>query len=454
MEIQQFYDSHLAHASYAIFSNGEVALVDPGRNPNPYLEFARDRAARIVAVFETHPHADFVSSHMEFIEKHGAKVYINPRVGVDYPYEALDDGDEVKIGRATIRTLFTPGHSPDHNSYLAIDRKGKAKAVFTGDSLFIGDVGRPDLREQAGNMHEQRDKLARMMYQTLQNVFKKLPDEVEVYPAHGAGSLCGKNMSDDTKSTIGKEKQYNWAMQVDDEEKFVELLLDGQPSIPKYFPYDVDLNGKGAPAYEESIASIKRLPGDASLKEGLPVIDARQEEDFKAGHVPGSYNIQNVENEKFETWVGSIIGPEEKFYVLAGNERELEYANRRLAKIGYELLIEGELVPEAGLLTEKDELLDLDDFRENRDRYTVVDIRSESEIEDTGSFISNALNIPLHELRERASELPLDKPIVVHCAGGYRSAIGSSIIKAATGFEKVYDLSTAVEEYKMAAVTQ
>jgi len=454
MEIQQFYDSHLAHASYAIFSDGEVALVDPGRNPNPYLEFARDRAARIVAVFETHPHADFVSSHKEFIDQHNAKVYINPKVGVSYPFVPLEDGDEVPIGKALIRTLFTPGHSPDHNSYLAIDRRGKAKAVFTGDSLFIGDVGRPDLREHAGNMHELRDKLARMMFQTIQNVFKKLPDEVVVYPAHGAGSLCGKNMSDDTKSTIGKEKQYNWAFQVDNEDKFVELLLDGQPFIPKYFPYDVDLNGKGAPGYEESILAITRLPGNATLKSSIPIVDARPEEAFKRGHIPGSFNIQNLETEKFETWVGSIIGPDERFYVVAESERALEYANRRLAKIGYELLIEGELIPDESLLNEKDKLIDPDDFRQNRDNYTVVDIRSESEIEDTGSFIKGAINIPLHELRERAHELPLTKPIVVHCAGGYRSAIGASIIKAVTGYDRVFDLSVQVEEYKMAAVTQ
>ncbi|MGD1891754.1 MAG: MBL fold metallo-hydrolase [Cyclobacteriaceae bacterium] len=191
MKVKQFYDEALAHGSYAIVSNKEVALVDPGRDPQPYLDFAQENDAKIVAVFETHPHADFVSSHLEFYQKHGAKIYINSKVGVSYRHEEMNDGAEVKIGNITLRALFTPGHSPDHNTYMLLDEAGNPHSVYTGDSLFVGDVGRPDLREGAGHLRAEREELARQMYYTINDVFKNIEDGVVVYPAHGAGSLCG-----------------------------------------------------------------------------------------------------------------------------------------------------------------------------------------------------------------------------------------------------------------------
>ncbi len=233
MNIKQFYDKGLAHGSYAIESAGEVALIDPGRDPQPYLDFADQHQAKITMVLETHPHADFASSHLEFQQKYGATIYVNPKVGVTYPHEGVAHGDEIKLGNLTIKTLFTPGHSPDHNSYLLIDEAGEPHSIYTGDSLFVGDVGRPDLREGVGNMQVARESLAKMMYRTVNEVFKDLPDEVMVYPAHGAGSLCGKNMSTDTYSTIGREKSENWAFQVKEEADFVRALLEDQPVIPK-----------------------------------------------------------------------------------------------------------------------------------------------------------------------------------------------------------------------------
>ena len=185
MEVKQFYDKALAHSSYAIVSHGQVALVDPGRDPQPYLDFARQCDGDIVAVFETHPHADFTSSHLEFCEKYDAKIYINSQAGVSYPHEKMDDGDEVKIGKVTMRALFTPGHSPDHNTYLLLNEADQPHSVYTGDSLFVGDVGRPDLREGADNLRSKREDLARQMYHTINDVFKKLEDDVVVYPAHG-----------------------------------------------------------------------------------------------------------------------------------------------------------------------------------------------------------------------------------------------------------------------------
>lgn len=294
MEVKQFFDPALAHYSYAIASEGEVALVDPGRDPQPYLDFAGEHNAKVVAVFETHPHADFISSHLEFYEKQGAAIYINSKVGVSYPHKTMNDGDEVKFGKVIMKALYTPGHAPDHNSYLLLDETGKSHSVYTGDSLFVGDVGRPDLREGAGHVHMKREELARMMYQTVHHVFKKLADDVRVYPAHGAGSLCGKHMRQDAFSTMGEEKKSNWAFQEDHEDSFVNTLLKDQPFIPKYFPHAVEINRGGAAPFEESVQSVQRLEKDQPLEAGIPVIDVRAEVLYKRGHMKGAINIQDV----------------------------------------------------------------------------------------------------------------------------------------------------------------
>ncbi len=445
MVVKQFFDETLAHSSYAIASAGKVALVDPARDTAPYEAFARDNDGEIVAVFETHPHADFISSHREFQEKLGAKVYIHPKAGVAYDYSPLEHGEEVKIGGVTFRALFTPGHSPDHNSYLLLDENGVEKAVFTGDSLFIGDVGRPDLREGVGNIQASRHDLASMMYETITNIFTKLPDDVVVYPAHGAGSLCGKNLSDDLESTIGREKETNWAFQFDDEQKFIESYLEGQSFIPKYFPYDVDLNRKGAGALDTALAGVPRLHGKADIKEGIQIIDVRPSAQFKAGHYAGAINIQAGEKEKFETWLGAIVAPNESYYLVAENETQLTEVIFRAAKIGYEAQLAGGLVYD-GAGDEKSETIDLAEFKANPDEYTIVDIRNTSEVKGNEIF-DGAINLPLHELRQRSGEVPAGKPVVVHCAGGYRSAAGSSILENALQVP-VYDLSEAVKEFQ------
>ena len=445
MTIKQIYDKPLAHGSYAIESNGKVALVDPGRDPQPYIDFAQEHNAKIVAVFETHPHADFTSSHLEFQKNFGAKIYVHPKVGVTYEYEKMEHNDEVTIGDIRIRALFTPGHSPDHNSYLLMDKEGHQHAVFTGDSLFVGDVGRPDLREGAGNIQVSKLDLAEMMFDTINSVFTALEDDVIVYPAHGAGSLCGKNMSSDLQSTIGREKKQNWAFQFDDKEKFVESYLDGQPFIPKYFPHDVELNREGLTDLTESLAKVSYLLNGETLDEDLLVIDVRSEDRFKKGHLKGAINIQNGENHKFETWLGSIVGPDERFYITADTKDELRFAVMRAAKIGYESNVKGAVLLTGRQLIE-DKKLDLDAFKENTSNYTIVDIRNKSEVED-GKIFDNAINIPLHELRERADEISENKLVVVHCAGGYRSAAGASILADKLNTQ-VYDLSDAIQEFK------
>lgn len=440
MEVKQFYDTGLAHGSYAIISNGEAALVDPARDPQPYLEFVESHNAKVVAIFETHPHADFVSSHLEFHKRFGATIYINADMGADYPHQVLQDGEEVKIGKVTVRALYTPGHSPDHSAYLLIDENGKPHSVYTGDSLFVGDVGRPDLREGAGKTKAQREDLAKKMYHTINKVFKKLDDDIIVYPAHGAGSLCGKNMSDDTSSTIGREKEQNWAFSVQEEADFVKALLEGQPFVPHYFPYDVEVNRTGSALLEESIKSVPRIDSSAKLDADTLIVDTRPQEQFKNGHLEGALNIMN--GDKFETWLGSIVKPEESYYLVAENEALLEEVIRKAAKIGYESQIKGAMI--APQITEKQSPdLDLGDFRKHPEKYNVVDLRNVSEGEQ---LFDHAQRIPLPELRERAGEVKTDKPVIVHCAGGYRSAAGSSILEKELN-AKVYDLSEAVKDF-------
>ncbi|KAB1064475.1 rhodanese-like domain-containing protein [Salibacter halophilus] len=445
MNIQHFYDDALAQGSFAIESNGEVALVDPSRDIKPYIDFADKHNAKIVAVFETHPHADFISSHLELKEKLGVDIYINEKVGVSYDFENMNHGDEVKVGDVTFRALFTPGHSPDHNSYLLIDEDGKQHGVFTGDSLFVGDVGRPDLREGAGNIQVSKKELAGMMFDTINDVFSNLDDNTVVYPAHGPGSLCGKNMSSDLTSTIAKEKSDNWAFHIKDKGEFVEAFLDGQKFIPKYFPNSVEVNRKGAQTLDEAVKSVKREKGIEIPADAI-VIDARDGESFRSGHVKGAINIQNGEKDKFETWLGSIVGPNEKFYLVAENEEKLDFAIYRAAKIGYEgNIISGVVDPKN--TSEKESDLNLDDFKSNPDHYTIIDIRNASEVEG-GKFFDNAINIPLPDLREKFDEIPKDKPVVVHCAGGYRSAAGASILSKLKENTEVYDLSEAVKEFQ------
>ena len=444
MDIQQFYDKALAHASYAIVSDGKVALVDPGRDPQPYQDFARERNGTIVAIFETHPHADFTSSHLEFHINHGATIYVNARVGATYPHQALNDGNEVKIGQVTMRTLFTPGHSPDHNSYLLLDERSRPHSVFTGDSLFVGDVGRPDLREGVGNLRSKREELAYQMYHTVNDVFKQLEDQVIVYPAHGAGSLCGKNMGPETSSTIEKEKEQNWAFEAIDENQFVKTLLENPPFIPQYFPYDVALNREGLAPLADSLRDIPSLAADQLMEAGYPVVDARAEDHFKKGHTKEAINIQ--EGGKFETWLGALIAPAKPFYLVVQDEAQRDRVVRRAAKIGYETHIKGTLVaPEH--FSESSQPLDLAHFEDHPEHYTIVDVRNASEVKENQLF-EHAINIPLPELSDRLAEVPTHKPIVVHCAGGYRSAAGSSILEGTRLETEVYDLSDAVKDFQ------
>lgn len=449
MEIKRFYDSALAHASYAIVSDEKMALVDPSRDPQPYYDFAAGRGATIVAVLETHPHADFVSGHLQIHKDTGADIRINELAGVSYPHTTFNNGDTLALGSVVIKALHTPGHSPDSNSYLLLDEQGKQAALFTGDFLFIGDVGRPDLRERAGNIQEAREDLARKMYQSIKNVLPAVADTVEIYPAHGAGTLCGKSLSDKPSDTLGNQRKVNWALRKMPEEEFVKTLLADQPFIPKYFTYDVEMNCTGADALEDTVARVPVISGGEEMESRVLIVDTRDESEFKKGHLPHSINIQCGPTDKFETWLGSIVNPGEGFYLVAATEEQKNEAVRRAAKIGYESQIKAALVSDAYGSSDI-KALDVDTFAGNKDNYYVVDVRQLNEREDDKVF-AESLHIPLAELRERAREIKTDKPVVIHCAGGYRSAVGASLLSAMRPDLTVYDLGVAVHGFKTPA---
>jgi glyoxylase-like metal-dependent hydrolase (beta-lactamase superfamily II)/rhodanese-related sulfurtransferase len=444
MKIHQFEDRPLAHYSYAILDEtaSEIILIDPSRDVTPYLEFARNHHARIRGVIETHPHADFASSHLELHRSTGAVIYCSRLSGVYYPHTNFDDGDTIVAGEIKLRALNTPGHSPDSIS-IVLEHDGADKAVFTGDTLFVGDCGRPDLREHVGNITEAREVLARQMYHSLRGKLATLGDEVKVYPAHGAGSLCGKSLSQESSSTIGDEKSTNWSLQQMTEEGFVSALISDQPFIPPYFAYDVELNRKGAETLGAALAKINISDTPVITEKDALIIDTRPAPLFKKGALPGSINLQEGNN--FETWLGTLVRPGEMFYPAAENPEKLRSLIARIAKIGYESFIKGAFVVKDGPV--KMEQPDIEDLRLHESAYTILDIRNASEVAAQPIF-SDAIHIPLNELRERAAEVPVVKPVVVHCAGGYRSAAGSSIMaEALRGKTRVYDLGEAVKQF-------
>lgn len=296
MQIKQFENKNLSHYSYAIVSDCEkkVVLIDPARDPRPYTKYATDLQSEIIGVIETHPHADFISGHLELSQITGAGIYVSKLVGAVYPHTPFDEGDSIEFGKIKLLAINTPGHSADSISVL-LEYEGKQKAVFTGDTLFIGDCGRPDLREEAGHKESTGAELAKKMYHSLREKLMILQDDVLVYPAHGAGTLCGKSLSKKSSSTIGEEKKTNWSLQQLSEDEFVKILLEDLPFVPRYFHFDVELNRKGAGNLQQSISKIKTgesiTPNsEVSLERSSWIIDTRKEKDFKKGHLPASIN--------------------------------------------------------------------------------------------------------------------------------------------------------------------
>ncbi|WP_230688275.1 MBL fold metallo-hydrolase [Hymenobacter jeongseonensis] len=447
VQIQQFYDKGLAHASYAVRCGRQVVIIDPARDPQPYYDFADEHEANIIAVIETHPHADFVSSHLEIAEETEADIYCSKLVGAKYPHKTFDDGDRITLGNVELHAINTPGHSPDSISILLMDELAQSRAVFTGDTLFVGDVGRPDLREEEAVGGHKREELAAQLYRSTRNKLMTLPGATRVYPAHGPGSLCGKTTSTDLDSTIAKELKTNYALQPMSQEDFIKVLLEDQPFVPKYFGHDVKLNKQGAPSFEDSIRAVPHPSSTAALEPSVLVIDTRPAAKFRAGHLPGAINLQD--GGKFETWLGSVVGPTEKYYLLADSQIALDIVIRKTAKIGYEGNIQGAMLVPLQLPAIAP-TVDVEAVRQHPEAFTIVDIRNHAEAKVP--VFENAVVIPLPELRERAREIPTDKPILVHCAGGYRSAAGASIVQQALPGAEVLDLGEAITEFQKQVV--
>lgn len=459
--LKYFYDEKLAHASYLVGcqATGEAIVIDPARDISPYLEIASKEGLRIVGAAETHIHADFISGVKEMAEI-GAKLYLSDEGGEDwkyqfidqYPSERLKDGDQFRIGNIHFQVMHTPGHTPEHISFLFTDGGVSAAApmgIFTGDFVFVGDIGRPDLLEKAAGQEGTAVQLAKRMFLSLKR-FKKIPDFVQVLPAHGAGSACGKALGAVPSSTVGYEKMVNWALQYDDEDEFVRDLLSGQPEAPKYFAMMKKLNKEG-PTLLSELQSPVSVQVNAQLaenwvKQGI-VIDTRVSKQFSARHLAGTINIPF--NQSFVTWAGWLLSYDSPLYVLANEETVAEIA-QALQSIGLDQFVAAmnpSVVDTASANIQTYENITVQDAKEviQRGEVYVLDVRNSSEWEE--GHIPSANHVMLGYLSDRVEALPTDKPILVHCKGGGRSAIAASILQS-HGVNRVMNLLGGYDSWR------
>jgi hydroxyacylglutathione hydrolase len=464
MKIQQYYLACLSHASYMITDEKTktAAVVDPQRDIDQYLADAKAGGYTIKHVFLTHFHADFIAGHIELRDKAGATIHLGRRAEAEFECVHMKDGDVVEFGDVKLEIMETPGHTPEGISILVYDLAKSPtvpEAVLTGDTLFIGDVGRPDLLASIGVT---ADELADMLYDSITNKLVKLPDATLVYPAHGAGSMCGKSLSKETVSTIGEQKKFNYALQPMSREAFKQIVTADQPEAPDYFVHDAILNRKERTALHDAMEQqLKPLPLDEVLamqKAGAQILDVRDGIDFQGEHLKGAINI--ALSGKYATWAGSMLSHDRPIVVIAEEGGE-EEAVMRLGRIGFDN-VAGYLADGMRALETRPELAErtaritapalaewIDGQRPDAGATPVVlDIRSEAE--HAGGHIEGSLNIPLPRLEERIGELPADRPVVVHCEGGYRSAIGASLLQK-LGRPHVHDL---VGGYKAWAATR
>lgn len=442
--IEQFEDKALAQFTYALLFDRKIILVDPARNPRPYYQYAEANGANIIAVIETHPHADFISSHADIQRNKKAVVYASRRLNAEYPHHPLDAEDVITLNdRLRLKIWETPGHSPDSISVI-LQEGEKDIAVFTGDALLFGNVGRPDLREFAGSYETQRDTLARQMYHTIHARFATLPDDVIVYPAHGAGSLCGGVVRNVRSSTIGYERENNYAFKNYTEDEFVAVLLKDLPYVPKYFSYDVELNRHGPADLGKALSAIPFREENFQPEKDALVIDTRPVEIIRQSWFPGAINVPD--GGKFASWLGSVISPGKKFYLVGESNEKLRPIVEKTTSIGYEAHVLGAFVYNKPVQAPFP-VLDSGAFAGSPDQYTIVDVRTPHEYA-TEKIFSSAINIPLPDLAERLSEIPGGKPVVVLCASGYRSAIATSIIRNNVEGLQIFDLGKEVQKYK------
>jgi hydroxyacylglutathione hydrolase len=457
MYFEQFYLGCLAHASYLLASEGEAVVVDPQRDVELYLAAAAQQGVAIRHIVETHLHADFVSGHKELAARTGAKIYIGAEAGAMFSHVPVGDGYELRFGKASIRVRETPGHTPESICLVVTDEEKSPApwAVLTGDTLFIGDVGRPDLSPR-----HTPAQLAGLLYDSLHKKLLALADDVLVYPAHGAGSLCGKNMRAERSSTIGTERLTNYALQIKSREEFITQLTSNLPARPEYFVKDAEINRAGAGALSDLPPLRPRTPAElnAMLSGGEIALDVRPGDEFAAGHVPGSVNI--ALSGQFASWAGTVLGLSAHPVLIGDSDSQLEEARLRLARVGIEVLdgyLDGGIpawkksgfaLATISQLTagEIDARLKLNDVQ-------VLDVRREPEWD--AAHIENATWWPLDNFRVSPPELDHHAPIAVHCKGGYRSMIASSLLQRA-GFKQIINVIggfDAWQEAKLATVS-
>ena len=441
MYFEQFYLGCLAHASYMLASEGEAVVVDPQRDVDLYLNAAAEHGCTIRHIFETHLHADFVSGHRELAARTGAKIYIGAQAGATFPHVSVRDGFVLKAGKLSIYVLETPGHTTESICLVITDRDKSITpwAVLTGDTLFIGDVGRPDLSPK-----HTPTQLAGMLYDSLHAKLLTLPDNVLVYPAHGAGSLCGKNMRAERSSTIGTERLTNYALQMKSREDFIAQLTSNLPARPEYFLKDAELNRTGAAPLSElpPLGAIAPNELECLLQEGEIALDVRPGDDFAAGHVPGSINI--ALSGQFASWAATILGLSAQPVLIADSDEQVEEARLRLARVGIETLdgyLKGGVAAwkQAGLPLARTEQITVDALRERmrQGNVRVLDVRRQPEWD--AAHIDGATWWPLDNFKVSAPEIDHDAPLAVHCKSGYRSIVAGSLLERA-GFHHVLNV--------------
>jgi glyoxylase-like metal-dependent hydrolase (beta-lactamase superfamily II)/rhodanese-related sulfurtransferase len=458
MIFKQFYLNCLAHASYLIGDEqtGIAAVVDPQRDVERYLEFAAENKLHIKHVILTHLHADFVAGHLELRDRAGATIYLGAKAQAEYRFTPLADGSVIEFGYVRLKALETPGHTPESISILVYDldrSSSEPYAVLTGDTLFIGDVGRPDLRAALG---WSATDLGGLLYDSLQTKLLPLPDASLVYPAHGAGSLCGRAISKETLSTIGEQRRLNYALQPMSKKAFIELVTADQPEAPPYFVYDAVLNSKERPTLDESMElSLKPLTLDALLAlqaEGAQVLDTRDPEEFGAAHLKGSINIGL--GGQYATWAGTMLERTHPIVIIAAPGRENESAVR-LGRIGFDhvagYLQNGlqslEARPDLIAFVERLSPQFVAELFASSESPLAVDVRAPREREQ--KHIAGSLSVPLNHLVQDLKTLPKDRPLLVYCAGGYRSSIAVSLLKA-SGFDVVCELAGGIAAWESA----
>ncbi|WP_264559023.1 MBL fold metallo-hydrolase [Flavobacterium sp. N2270] len=436
MKIEQIYTGCIAHAAYYIENNGEVAIFDPLREVQPYIDRANKDNAKIKYIFETHFHADFVSGHLDLAKKTGAQIVFGPTANPNFECIVAEDNQEFKLGNYTIKAIHTPGHTLESTCYLLTDENGKQHGIITGDTLFIGDVGRPDLAQKLVEDLTQ-DKLAGYLFDSLRNKIMPLSDDLIVYPNHGAGSACGKNMSKETTDTLGNQKKTNYALRADmTKEEFKAELLDGLTPPPAYFPQNVMMNIKGYDSLDNIMEkgnkplSPKEFETVANQTEAL-VLDVRNENEFVKEHVPGSIFIGL--HGGFAPWVGALIKDVKQPILLITPEGKEEETITRLSRVGFDNTLgylKGgiEAWKNAGFETDNLQSVSPDEFAKHYNDAIVIDARKPSEFE--AERVEKGINIPLDYLNEHLAEVPKEDTFYVHCAGGYRSVIWASIMKS------------------------